>query len=282
MKKWYLKWWIWLIIVVVALIIPIIINELYKTGKGYVTLWGASDVLAFYGSFLSFIGTIILGVVAMYQSWKANYLSERLLTLEEEKNIPIVDILEIMDEPQNLTINTYRNALRITLNETDFIFKEDNKIDFCCEPVLAFTLKNICANHIISIKLKNVEQCVVFENGKRIDNPINIYSWNGGVRVLDCNETQFLLISGVLFSYPSDLTVDDAFNLGYTSPVAELNLTFELKNIKGNEFIEKIKICFPYSFFVLEKVNFPFIFEKEILSITREKEERELKSQNRN
>lgn len=66
------------VLVFLALIIgiPIIINEAYKTGKGYITVWGGSDVLAYYGALIGGIGTIVLGYVA----WKQN---ERLLILEE-------------------------------------------------------------------------------------------------------------------------------------------------------------------------------------------------------
>lgn len=39
--------------------VPIIINELYKTGKGYVTVWNGADVLSYYGSLLGAIATIV-------------------------------------------------------------------------------------------------------------------------------------------------------------------------------------------------------------------------------
>lgn len=46
--------------------IPVVINESYKVGRGYITLWNASDVLSYYGSLLGatvtavvFAGTVI-------------------------------------------------------------------------------------------------------------------------------------------------------------------------------------------------------------------------------
>lgn len=68
-----------LIIILSVLVIvgaPIIINELYKIDKGYYTVWNANDVLAYTGTIISAIGTIVLGVVA----WKQN---TRLLKVEE-------------------------------------------------------------------------------------------------------------------------------------------------------------------------------------------------------
>lgn len=38
--------------------VPIIINELYKTGTGYITMWGAPDVLSYYGAILGTASTI--------------------------------------------------------------------------------------------------------------------------------------------------------------------------------------------------------------------------------
>ena len=46
--------------------IPIIINELYKLNKGYLTLWGAADVLAFYAVILSEIITIGALIATIY------------------------------------------------------------------------------------------------------------------------------------------------------------------------------------------------------------------------
>ena len=65
-----------LVAVVVAFIIPIIINELYQVNDGYITVWNGADVLSFYGAVLGSLGTIALGVVA----WEQN---RRLLKIEE-------------------------------------------------------------------------------------------------------------------------------------------------------------------------------------------------------
>lgn len=54
------------VILIFAVGIPVAINESYKVGKGYITLWNASDVLIYYGSLLGavvtetvFAGTVI-------------------------------------------------------------------------------------------------------------------------------------------------------------------------------------------------------------------------------
>lgn len=95
-KLWYLKWWVWVIVLIFIILIPFVINEFYKvgqiTGKGYVTLWGAKDVLIFYGSFLTFIGTTALGMLALWQNKnnnKVETIKERIqnITIEATKII---------------------------------------------------------------------------------------------------------------------------------------------------------------------------------------------------
>ncbi len=88
-----------LLIIILNFLIPILINEAYIANSGYLTLWGASDVLVFYGTILSFLGTVILGTLTYFLNIKANDLNEkanninrrandinkRLILLEEEK-----------------------------------------------------------------------------------------------------------------------------------------------------------------------------------------------------
>lgn len=78
------KWWFWTIVAIFMLFgVPAIINELYKLNKGYITLWGASEVLSFYGAVLSFIGTVALGALALWQNHLINnqYLESMQPTL---------------------------------------------------------------------------------------------------------------------------------------------------------------------------------------------------------
>lgn len=55
-------WWVTiLIVIVVGFIIggPIAINEAYKAGNGCITVWGAEDVLSYYGAILGATATIV-------------------------------------------------------------------------------------------------------------------------------------------------------------------------------------------------------------------------------
>ena len=64
--------------------VPFIINELYKIGNGYITLWGAADVLAYYGTILSAAATI-LAVVLTIRFTKRQIQRENFLQRETDK-----------------------------------------------------------------------------------------------------------------------------------------------------------------------------------------------------
>lgn len=71
----YKTWWLYLVIialfVLLVFVVPVIINELYKAGDGYITLWDASDVLAFYAVILSGIISISTVIVTVHYSKKS-------------------------------------------------------------------------------------------------------------------------------------------------------------------------------------------------------------------
>lgn len=109
-KKLLSKWWFYLILFIVTLIVPFIINELYKVGGGYITKWDAADVLSFYGSYLTFIGTVILGVVAIYQNKKAHQLNEELQKLQQAQYISMVSISNLEISKQSVKYPNYMNT----------------------------------------------------------------------------------------------------------------------------------------------------------------------------
>ncbi len=72
-KKCCPKWLKIVGIIVIALIlafgIPILINESYKANCGYVTMWSAADMLAFYGTILA---AILAGIGVYISIWYSN------------------------------------------------------------------------------------------------------------------------------------------------------------------------------------------------------------------
>lgn len=96
-KPSYKKWCFWTIIVGSIVGVPIVINELYKCDKGYITVWEGSDVLAYYGSLLGAAATIIALVVTIIFTQK-NQKEERKLSVKpylETKKYHYTDLMNI-------------------------------------------------------------------------------------------------------------------------------------------------------------------------------------------
>lgn len=58
---------VFVVILIVLLVVgvPIIINEVYKCNSGYITLWEAKDVLAYYGAALGGGATLIALIITI-------------------------------------------------------------------------------------------------------------------------------------------------------------------------------------------------------------------------
>ena len=129
--------------------VPILINELYKINSGYITEWRASDVLSYYGSILGAIGTIALGIVAIYQTKKANDISEKLLQIEETHLSPQIDLraitsdkLKKYDRTKLICCHIPNNMIYITDDMREISNQGDN---------FWFELKNIGERDILSV-----------------------------------------------------------------------------------------------------------------------------------
>ena len=84
------------ILVVFALIgVPLLINILFKINTGISALqaeWSAGDMLGYYGAVLSFLGTVVLSALALYQNHiikvEADKRAAKLEDRELIKNMP--------------------------------------------------------------------------------------------------------------------------------------------------------------------------------------------------
>lgn len=94
----YIKKYKYLFIIAILLFIfgvPFLINCLYKIYQPntfFTAEWRAGELLAYYGSVLSFIGTISLGILVILQNQiieqKSDEFNKMLLKIETQKNTP--------------------------------------------------------------------------------------------------------------------------------------------------------------------------------------------------
>jgi len=110
--------------------VPLIINESYKTGKGYLTMWNAADVLSYYGNVLTFIGTGVLGIAVMFQNDKINereqlsssYSSLRLTGFK------IDDDVDDYSPPHIESITSLLHPSKVNVGRLNISFKDKGKV----------------------------------------------------------------------------------------------------------------------------------------------------------
>jgi hypothetical protein len=77
-KKWLIVLVVTVIILALVIGVPLVINELYKKGPGYITVWDGTDVLSFYGTILGTCATVLALVITIVftrkQISRDNYL----------------------------------------------------------------------------------------------------------------------------------------------------------------------------------------------------------------
>ncbi len=81
----------------IIIVVPILATHgLFKWHSGQRWLeaeWTAGEALSYFGDILTFIGTVVLGYIAIFQTQKANKINEKFLAIEEEKQKPYFDVL---------------------------------------------------------------------------------------------------------------------------------------------------------------------------------------------
>lgn len=254
-------------VIFILIVLPIDINEIFiiKTNSA---LWSSSDFLSYYGSLLSFIGATVLGVVALKQSMFANALSERMLNLEESKDIPIIDMYTCTTPVESMPYKALQNAYSLSINESYIFFNDDNSVNEKSDMVSLFEIKNISATDIISLKIINVSQKTVFANQKEIDTPIKVFSIGAAISVLSGKESMILTVIGTEVRGPENMDINEIIEENYTTPTIELEITFRMKNYKGIEFEETIKISYIESTNIGD-VIYPIILNKDITGIKK-------------
>lgn len=71
-KKWLIVLVVTVIILALVIGVPLAINELYKKGPGYITVWDGADMLSYYGTLLGACGAVI-GVYWSIHAAQKNY-----------------------------------------------------------------------------------------------------------------------------------------------------------------------------------------------------------------
>lgn len=211
-KKWYQKWWIWLIIALIPFLIvgvPLLINRCYISNDGYLTVWGGEYVLQYFGAVLSFLGTVVLGAIAVWQNKNANEINKKLLDKELSESCSFATILSVDWKSTIMDSCTTRFENLHSMESTNVIYIENISIDDCSdrhfvEYLFKFTFENTSTSKIKTAKIisksinvfNNEPLCISsfihhsnnefselllnWENKKQFSTFIKFYAFNGG------------------------------------------------------------------------------------------------------
>lgn len=174
MIEW-MKKHIKLIIVLLALsivVFPCIIHILFKIevrNDFFVAEWTAGELLLYYGSVLSFLGTVILGALALYQNHIIKEEADKKTAIieqrEHEKNMPRFEVSMVSRSGQNSKLKlsimniTNNTANGIEVYNIHIIDEDDNNI--------WESNKKYAFNHINNSKIEYIEllnPCISIQN----------------------------------------------------------------------------------------------------------------------
>lgn len=227
------------VIIILSVFIPLLINVAFKYRESIpvtINYFSAVDLLSYTGSLLTLFATAILG----YVSYRIN---NRLLSLEESKNKPCIDIIL-------LTRDEY-NAICLSSNRMQF----DTKNSSCKTEHTTldsyngynFKISNTNSNYIYDIKLKNIKISEIHSDGATknvlVDNIESKYIYNINT-FLKPDEEKYLEIHSKEFPFSNYDYLRYSLELLLYSNTKEYNeiIDFEVQNIEGSIFIRNKKI----------------------------------------
>ncbi|MGL6221641.1 MAG: hypothetical protein ACRC36_26690 [Lacrimispora sphenoides] len=124
-----------LIMILIVLIPMIVIHILYKIklNNFYIaSVWDAGDMLGYFGNTLSFVGTLLLGLIAVSQTEKANAINNRLFEMEKKRVKPCFDFINGQ---------RYKIYLGPDLETLDMVREEMTiEVLYCSEPRSGITM----------------------------------------------------------------------------------------------------------------------------------------------
>lgn len=201
--------------------VPILINESYKLNRGYLTLWNASDVLAYYG-------LILQGIINIYVLSQTILYTRRQIDYEHKENVIKSKMNIIKDE-----LNKYVNCLYPLILYKIYQDGNKNHFDNNC-------LINI-VNYQIELKLaSNHMNCLLAEYDDLTSSKFFKDLMQFQERLIDCADKFILSISE---KTNNSIIIDELIELSKNDYTMILNKQKELLRVledNGEEMLNKI------------------------------------------
>ncbi len=154
-----------LLSIVIILGVPLAIHILFKINSGipfFEAEWTAGEALGYYGSILSFIGTVVLGILALYQNRLIKEESDKREQImeqrEHERNMPKFTVVSKDSNGNSANLHFVVNNISEN-NATDIkvfsikVISPENTVYW--QSKIDYTFDCIAANTCVEIKLNN-------------------------------------------------------------------------------------------------------------------------------
>lgn len=235
------------LIIVSIIFAPIfMIHILFKFDFGinfFVPKWEAGDVLGYFGDVLSFLGTIVLGYVAIIQTEKANAISEKLMEMDQVKSKPCFDFKNSQKYYMSLIGNRYeieKKYARDELMVLDILITANPRTGMTTSVgFIEFTVTNSGHSDIRFVFVNNINFYLIPTDKRNKNEKIAMFSGNSNIKV---GETKKMLVQ-VRREFIDEEDAKDTWykdNIDKIMPHLELDL--HIVTTDGVDYYEKI-VC---------------------------------------
>lgn len=216
-----------LVFLILVFGIPIIINELYKLDKGYITLWSAADVLSFYAVILSGIITIGVFVFTIYFSKKDT--EKQLKFYLSQTNVPFFVVENISSNSEkDLYIKTKENLWKKD------IFIKDNTLALknSDDDTVVFYVNNIGDGLALNFNVEEKDKLLTLNNSSPIAKQNEIFIFE--IKTVDLlkNIDQKDGLYEIVFSYKnaSGIVFTQSIRIKITNDIDNNKFSIEISN----------------------------------------------------
>ena len=172
--------WMTILICALLFVVPLVtVHILFKIPAWSDCLaaeWSAGELLAYIAGFEALLGTVFLGLITVYQTERANYVTERLSNennylqkISVQQMLPLLRVSSLVVEDANITTYKYSQQKANTVEVVDvstpqkhephlkvFLPLVDSQNDGYHKTV-RFTMENISGGTIAQIKVDRIE-----------------------------------------------------------------------------------------------------------------------------
>ena len=238
----------WTVVLIIAIIfLPmLVIHFLFKIHSNYYWIeaeWKPGEVLGYFGDILSFVGTVVLGYIAIMQTEKANQLNGELLKIEKNRIKPCLEILPLQSYKIYFADDMDKKVEKIDVSDTmvmNLLYTADPRTGITTPyALIKLEVLNSGFSDIRRIQVKKSYTYLSVSDPYQSSN--EEIAIMGGNTCLKVDEKKQLYII-IEYEISEDELYCDWDKASGSKLIPHLEFEFELETVTGNLYSEKI-IC---------------------------------------